>query len=244
MKLNLKNIFRENRDNIVYITVYNLLFTFLLYLLFFLVLQTGLTNINISDLSILNSIIIIVASLFAFIIGFQFTFSNFNLNSTATYFNVVAGNSNRFYLRQLINALILILFEIIITLIVLNIIDNSVINILMLPIFVIYIILVAIIFINLGNIAGILTKKSLVSLAALSIIIFLLYILSGALVPLEQNQTLYGMIIKYSPTAMVLNGGSHILQQKFNAIVAPLAYVLGLDILTSFITILLLKREN
>jgi hypothetical protein len=243
MKLNLKNIFSEKRDKIVWITVYNLLVTLFLYL-FFLLIQTGLTNIKISEISILNSIIIIVASLFAFIIGFQFTFTNFNLNNTATYYNMVAGNSNRFYFRQLIDTLILILFEIIITFIILTILINPGINIIMLPVFLVYIMLVAIIFINLGNITGVLTKKSPVSLAALPVIILLLYIVSGPLAALEQNPILYSIIIKYFPAAMVLKGGTSTLLQKFNEVVIPLIYVLGLDILTSFITILLLKREN
>ena len=238
-------MFIENRYKLVIVTIYNLLLTLGLYLLFFQFLEPTLqAGFVPTKMESIGSILTIMAGLLAFQGGALLIHANYRRDNRMDYLKTMQCLADRFYLREITGISLALLFEIIISAILLLIMakpQGVSWNFLLL---ILYFLLTGLFFLNIGNLVGYFSKRSALNISALPVVIVVFFLISGAVIPLFQFDNLYALILHYLPTGMMLSGTASILAGDFNALLIPLIYFVVLDLITVFVTKFVLNLDD
>lgn len=245
MKIIGKNMLIENRYKIIIATIYNLVLTMGLFLLFFEflgpILEPGFLP---KGMERIGSILTIMTGLLAFQGGALLTHANYRRDNRMDFLKTMEGSADRFYLREISGVSLALLFEMVISAVLLIIVAKPLEISWNIFLLILYLVLTGIFFLNIGNLVGYFSKRSALNISALPLVIIVLFLISGSVIPLVHFDNIYALILYYLPTGMILSGTDSILAGDFNALLIPLIYFVVLDLITVFVTRFVLNLDD
>lgn len=234
------NFIKNNRHNLIQITIYNIILTISLYSLLYVLISPSLSaQLEISEIYWFNSIMIMVSMSITFILSSAIIHTEYRINKSIDFQKMISGSHKKIYLKNVTGITISIFFQILISLIFLLILVNPDLNYLVLPLYIIYLLLAVVFFINLGLITGFFTRKTTISIPGIVLMILILFLISGTILPFYRY-----VIIKYIPTSIIIFGGLKLLEANFTSLLIPMAYLIGLNIFITVITNAILNKSD